>query len=72
VIGFVLGAPMTCTGDAQNRQPNLLRCKHTPVLTPKANLNSMRKGFTLGLKCCLRYRDFVPGAEEDVRVQLHQ
>jgi hypothetical protein len=50
VIGFVLDAPMTCTDDVRNRQPNLLRGKPTPVLTPKANLNSMRKGFSLGLQ----------------------
>jgi hypothetical protein len=41
---------MTCTDDVRNRQPNLLRGKSTPVLTPKANLNSMRKGFSLGLQ----------------------
>ena len=51
MIGLVLGAPVTCTGDVQNRQPNLLRCKPTPVLTPTANLNSMRKGFSLRLHC---------------------
>jgi hypothetical protein len=39
--------------DGQNRQPNLLRCKHTPLLTPKANLNSMREGFSLCLSVLL-------------------